>query len=145
MKKLSGLILIILITGCAMKPPGQYKPSDLVSEAKVIDKEYKVVYRNIKNGFRKCSSMSAYRIDDEIYHDNHTGLFDITLVNESIFNLGGVKTYIGRIHLAQMHNKTTVVTGSVNSWHEKHMLSTDGSERRARWFRWANGNSSCDF
>jgi hypothetical protein len=126
-------------------PPGQYKASELVSETKKIQKSYETVYRNIKNGFRSCSSISAYRVDDELYHDNRTGLFDVTLVNESIFNLGGVKTYIGRVKLKGLGEKTTSVTGSINDFHESHVFSADGSERRARWFRWAEGNLGCEY
>lgn len=145
MRKQLLILIFLLLSGCATATaPGMYKETDFVSDQKIIPLNYEDTYRNLKMGFRKCVP-PEWLIDDQLYHQDKSAFFDVTIVIYGLGNIARGASYLGKIILTAVDEKSTRVKGQVINSHESHMFSADGSETRGRWFRWASGNLSCEY
>jgi len=133
MKKYIFLLAIVILSGCAFTPPGALKPSDLITEQKIIPANYQVVYRRVKNGFRNCGERYA---EGELYTDIKEGHFDVFSHNAPVAATHGI------IEIKAITKDSTRITVSANKAFDSALFHTKGFQRK-KWLRWAIGDRSC--
>lgn len=142
MKIISFILFLILFAGCN-KPIGSYKPSDFISEEKIIYLNYKKIYRNVKNGFKNCVPMSN-RVDHDLDMDLKEANFDYIFVLTGFLGPTGSLKYVGKINIKSIDNNSSLVKVFINRSFENKPFGPKGHERRALWLKWANGNQTCE-
>ncbi len=133
-----GILLFLLLNGCASTPPGQFKKEELIWEEKIIQSNYQKVYRDLKSGFNKCLSPTGWTVESDLYSDIKEGEF-----NTTINNYFGPQTFLGTVRINSAGENLTKVRAGIARWHESHLLADGGPEHRKRWLKWASGNPDC--
>jgi hypothetical protein len=136
-KILALLVCLGALTSCAT-PIGQFKESDLTWTKFDKDVNYQEVFRNLKEGFRRCAP--GLFADGNLYTDIKEGHFDIYVTNI----LGGRSQWVyGIINIrANFPDGSTVDIGVKNAF-DNPVFGKKGG-RREMISGWASKNYDCE-
>lgn len=128
------LVSLLFLSSCAT----QFKESDMAWTKMNIKLNYQAVYRNLKEGFRKCGS--GYFVDCNLYGDINEGHFYINL--KSGFGSRSPLVY-GIINIKHIDKDTSAVSIGVNKTFDNPLFGKKGGGRE-RISQWAKGIYDCD-
>jgi len=131
------LASFLFLSSCAT-PVGQFKESDMAWTKMNFKLNYQAVYRNLKEGFRKCGP--RFFADGNLYTDINEGHFDIYLSDM----LGGRSSWVyGIIIIKHIDGDTSAVSIGVNNTYDNPLFGKK-SGGREMISQWAKGIYDCD-
>jgi len=131
------LVSLLFLSSCAT-PVGQFKESDMAWTKMNVKLNYQAVYRNLKEGFRKCGP--TYFVDGNLYADINEGHFDIYLTTA----FGGRTSWVyGIINIKHIDKDTSAVSIGVNNTFDNPLFGKKGGGREMI-SQWAKGIYDCD-
>lgn len=137
MQIIVSLVCLGILTSCA-KPVGQFQESDMAWTKFEAEMNYQSVFRNVKEGFRKCGS--HYFVDGSLYTDVKEGHFDIYLTDA----FGGKSPWVyGVVNIIDIDENDSIVEIGVNNAYDNPMLGKEGGGREMI-ARWASGTYACN-
>lgn len=138
MKKIVALLASLgMLTSCAT-PVGQFKENDMVWTKTEMEVNYQSVFRNVKEGFRKCGSHLF--ADGNLYTDIKEGRFDIYLTD--VF--GGKSPWVyGVVNIRNIDVDHSALEVGVNNTYEDPVFGKEGGGREMIT-RWASGTYACE-
>lgn len=136
--KLLSIIAAAAVTmgGCAT-PAGQFKDDDLAWTRLTVNETYQQVYRNVREGFRRCGD--AFVAEGNLFTDIKAGEFDFYLTD--IF--GGRSSWVaGFVKIEAVDDKSARLAVGVNKNYDKPLLGEAGGIRR-NIVAWSSAKYDC--
>lgn len=131
------LVSVGMLTACAT-PIGQFKESDMTWTKLEMEMNYQSVFRNVKEGFRKCGPY--YFADGNLYTDVKEGHFDIYLTD--VF--GGKSPWgYGVVNISGIDENHSAFEIGVNNAYDNPVLGKEGGGRETI-AKWAAGTYTCE-
>ena len=123
------LVSLVIVASCAT-PVGQLKSNDMAWTKLEMEMNYQSVFRNVKEGFRKCGS--HFFADGNLYTDIKEGHFDIYLTD--IF--GGKSPWVyGVVNIKNIDSSYSALEIGVNNTYDNPVFGKKGGGREmiAKW------------
>ena len=129
-------VFLGMLASCAT-PVGQFKESDMTWTKFEMEMNYQSVFRNVKEGFRRCGN--NFFADGSLYTDVKEGHFDIYLTDA----FGGKSPWVyGVVNINNVdENHSTFAVGVVNAY-DNPMFGKEGGGRESI-AKWASGTYAC--
>ena len=136
-KIIAVLISLGMLTSCAT-PVGQFKENDMIWTKSEMEMNYQVVFRNIKEGFRKCGL--HFFADGNLYSDIKEGHFDIYLTD--VF--GGKSPWVyGVVNINNIDPNHSTLEIGVNNTYDNPVFGKKGGGREMI-AKWASRTYACE-
>jgi len=117
------LVPLEMLTSCAT-PVGQFKESDMTWTKSEIGINYQAVFRNVKEGFRKCASHLF--ADGNLYTDIKESHFDVYLTDV----LGGKSPWVyGVVNIKSIDSNHSTLEIGVNNAYDNPVFGKKGGGR----------------